>query len=96
MTTVAPPSRLDTYIATRVVARVLGTTVAFESGSTAYFELGDGWMLALRPDSAGRVRLSACYGTAEVASLWSLARDHGRLAALVRALRDETAALTAA
>lgn len=96
MLTAAPPTRLDTMIATRLVARALGTSAAFEVGETAYFELGDGWLLGLTPDSAGRLRVAACYGASEVATLWCLARDHGRLAALVRGLRDEVAALAAA
>lgn len=96
MLTAAPPTRLDMLIATRVAAHVLDAPVAFEVGGTAYFELGDGWLLGLSPDSAGRVRVLACYGSTEVATLWSRARDLGRLAALVRGLRAEVAALSAA
>jgi hypothetical protein len=95
MMTVAPPTQLDMLTATQLAARVLDTRVAFEVGDTTYFELGDGWLLGLRPDSARRVRVLACYGTTEVASLWASARDHGRLAALVRGLRDEVTAYVA-
>lgn len=95
MTTVAPPSRLDMLIATRLVALVLDTPAAFEVQGATYFELGDGWLLGLRADSAARVRVLACYGASEVASLWALARDHDRLAALVCGLRAEVAALVA-
>lgn len=93
MLSTAPPTRLDMMVASRLVARVLGTGSAFAAGGTTYFELGDGWLLGLRPDSAGRVRVLACYGATEVASLWSLAHDLDRLAALVRDLRAEVAAL---
>lgn len=96
MVSVAPPTRVETVTALRLVARVLGAPSAYRSGSTTYFELGDGWLLGLRPDSAGRLRVVACYGTTEVATLWCLARDHGRLAALARGLRDEAAALEVA
>jgi hypothetical protein len=95
MLTAAPPTRLDMMVASRLVARVLGESEGFVSGGTTYFELGDGWMLGLRPDSAGRVRVLACRGTTGVASLWCLASDHGRLAALVRGLQAEVAALAA-
>lgn len=96
MLSTAPPTRLDTLVATRVVALALDVPVAYETADTAYFELGGGWLLGLRPDSAGRMRVLACYGSTELATLWSLARDHGRLAALARGLRAEVAALEAA
>lgn len=95
MTLMATPTPLDMFVVSRLVGRVLDTSVAFEAGGTTYFELGDGWLLALRPESARRVRVMACYGTTEVATLWALARDHGRLAALVRGLAAEVAALVA-
>lgn len=95
MQSVAAPTQLDMLTVTRLASRVLGVSVAFEMGSTTYFELGDGWLLGLRPDSAGRVRVMACYGATEVATLWALARNHGRLAALVRGLAAEVAALVA-
>lgn len=96
MLTTAPPTRLDMMTASRLVARVLGERSAFEARGTTYFELGDGWLLGLRPDSARRVRVLVCRGTAEVASLWCLAYDLDRLAALVRGAQAEVAALAAA
>lgn len=96
MSTIAPPSRLDMLTASRLVARLLGERSAFVADGTTYFHLADGWLLGLRPDSARRVRVLVCRGTGEVASLWCLAYDLDRLAALVRGARAEVAALTAA
>jgi hypothetical protein len=96
MLTTAPPTRLDMMTASRLVARVLGERSAFEVDGTTYFHLADGWLLGLRPDSARRVRVLVCRGTVEVASLWCLAHDAHRLAALVRGARAEAAALAAA
>lgn len=96
MLSTAPPTRLDMMTASRVVARVLGERSAFEVDGTTYFELGDGWLLGLRPDSARRVRVLVCRGTVGVASLWCLACDPDRLAALARGAQAEVAALAAA
>lgn len=92
----APPTRLQTVIALRIVARELGADCAFQRDGRFYFELGsEGWLLALSPDDAGRFRVAALYGSTEVGTLWGLAGDHGRLAALARSLRAEVAALVA-
>lgn len=86
---------MDMLVAKRLVAHVLGVSSAFEYQGSTFFELGGGWLLGLSPDSAGRVRVAACYGATELATLWALAWDHGRLAALVRGLRAEVATLVA-
>lgn len=91
----APPTRLQTLVALRVVARELGVDCGFQRDGRFYFELGEGWLLALSADDAGRFRVAALYGSTEVGSLWSLAGDLGRLAALVRDLHAEVAALAA-
>jgi uncharacterized membrane protein len=95
MNSVAPPTKMDMLIAKRLTARILGSAEAFEYQGITFFELGGGWLLGLSPDSAGRLRVVACYGATEVATLWALAWDHGRLAALVRGLRAEVATLVA-
>jgi hypothetical protein len=95
MRSVAPPTRLQTLCALRVLARETDTTCAFQRGGRFYFELGDGWMLGLSPDSAGRFRVGAFYGATEVATLWATAGDLGRLAAMARGLRADVAALAA-
>lgn len=91
----APPNTSETVTALRLAARETGRECAWSHDGRFYFELGDGWLLALSPDSAGRFRLGACYGATEVATLWCSARDLGRLAALVRGLGAEIAALAA-
>jgi hypothetical protein len=90
-----PPTSRDTIVALRVIARELGADCAWQHDGAFVFDLGGGWALRVRPDSAARFRLSACYGTAEVASLWSRVGDMGRLAALARSLQADVAALTA-
>lgn len=95
MRSVAPPTRRQTLTALRVVARETGTTCAYQRAGWFYFELGDGWMVGLSPDSAERFRVAALYGTTEVGTLWATAGDLGRLAALVRGLRANVAALAA-
>lgn len=86
---------MDMLAAKRLTAHILGVPEAFEYQGGTFFELGGGWLLRLSPDSAGRLRVGACYGATEVATLWALAWDHGRLAALVRGLRAEVATLVA-
>ena len=87
------PSSRDILKALHVVARITGSGAAFVRDGSYYFELGDGWLLSVSPDDAGRFRVGALYGSTEVARLWSLAGDHGRLAALARGLQTEIAAL---
>jgi hypothetical protein len=96
MLTTATPTRRDTIKALRLVGRTLDVGCAHQRGGRFYFDLGGGWLLGLSPDDAGRFRVSALYGSTEVATLWSLAGDHDRLAALVLGLRNELAALHAA
>lgn len=95
MRSVAPPTRLQTLIALRVLARETGAICAYQRDGRFYFELGGGWLLGLSSDSAGRFRVAAFYGATEVATLWVLAEDHDRLAGLVQGLRSEIAALAA-
>jgi hypothetical protein len=90
-----PPRDRDTITALRLVARALGAECAYWLDGRFWFPLSDSWALALSPDSAGRFRLAACYGRTEVATLWSLAGDWGRLADLAHDLLAETTALTA-
>lgn len=95
MTLASPPTDRHTVAALRVVACVLGAGAAFYRDGSFYFDVGDGWLLRLAPDSAGRFRLAACYGATEVDRLWALAEDRRRLADLARGLRTEIAALVA-
>lgn len=94
MTATQPLDR-QTVAALRVVARVLDQDCAYVDDGRFVFPLDDGWALAIFPDSAGRFRISACYGRTEVATLWALAENPRRLADLAVGLRREVSALTA-
>jgi hypothetical protein len=78
-----------------VVARTLDASCAYQRGGRFYFPLSDRWALAISPDDAGRFRIGAFYGSAEVATMWSRSEDWHRLADLVLALRTEIGALSA-
>lgn len=92
VTTTKPLDR-ETVAALRVVGRVLGQDCAYVDGERFVFPLSDEWALAISPDSAGRFRISACYGLTEVGTLWALAKDPRRLADLAVGLRREIDAL---
>lgn len=59
------------------------------------FRLSADWSLVVSADDAGRLRLDACHRSRVRATMWCLAGDRGRLEALVRAVRNEAAALAA-
>lgn len=59
------------------------------------FELEGDWSLLISSDGPGRLRLDACYRSRRGSSLWCFADDRCRLAALVMAAQQETAALAA-
>lgn len=94
MTTNRPLDR-ETVAALRLVGRVLDQDCAYVDGDRFVFPLGDEWAMAISPDDAGRFRISACYGTTEVATLWALAKDPRRLADLAGGLRREIASYVA-
>lgn len=95
VTTTNRPLDRDTVAALRLVGRVLGATCAYVDGERFVFPMSAGWALAISPDSAGRFRVSACYGRTEVDTLWSRAKDPRRLADLAEGLRREIDALVA-
>lgn len=92
MVRLTPPTRIQTARALRTVAEALGEPYAYRVGARYFFPLGEGWYAAISPDDAGRFRVDACRGTAPVATLWSAAQDHDRLAGLIQGLRDQVAA----
>lgn len=89
------PLDRQTIAALIVIGRALDQDAASVDGERFIFPLSAEWALALSPDSAGRFRVSACYGRTEVATLWSLAEDRRRLADLATGLRQEIEALSA-
>lgn len=59
-----------------------------------HFRTGvDGWTLAVSPDSARRIRLSACRGAVPVATVWATVDDDSRLEAVVRDLQERADAV---
>lgn len=73
-----------TFDLLRSVSDQLGVSVCFYLGGTFHFELGRrGWTLAVKPDSAGRFRVSVCEFAAEVSTKWVSSTDRARLARLV-------------
>lgn len=90
-----PPTDRDTIDALRTIAGALDVSCAYWRSGRFWFLVSERWSLSVSPDSAGRFRLAACYGTTEAATLWASAHDRRRLADLALSLRAETDALTA-
>lgn len=87
------PTDAQTIRALRGVGAALATDCAWVVRGTYWFVVEDAWALGVQPDDAGRFRLRACYGAAEVATLWATADDLGRLADLARGFKAEIEAL---
>lgn len=75
--------------AAKTVAAALGHPEARYFAGGVYFDLSDGWRLALHRDVAGRIRVEACYGCRPAATMWADADDRDRLAGLALDLRAE-------
>lgn len=73
-----------------VVADVLGHNVCWLLEDRFHFLLDDGECatLAVSADSAERVRLEAWHGRRVIGTVWTLAHDHARLAAIARDIAD--------
>lgn len=91
--TVNKPTDAQTLTALKTVGHALGLSSSRVVRGVYYFIVSDSWALGLSPDDAGRFRLSALYGRTEVATLWALADDLGRLADLARGFKAEVDAL---
>lgn len=87
------PTDRELVAALRVIAEALDDSIAYVHRGRFYWPLGNGWALAVSPDSARRIRLDACFGASPRATLWSEASDRSRLADLALALRHEVHAL---
>lgn len=59
------------------------------------FQLGGDWSLVISADDAGRFRLEACLRSRVRRTIWCLADDRPRFAALVMGAAQEAAALAA-
>lgn len=54
-----------------------------------HFRLGQGFTIALTPESAGRVRIEACRWTRSLNRVWALLEDTDRIGAIVGEMRDQ-------
>jgi hypothetical protein len=70
----------------RFVGALLHVNVCWYYAGAFHFRLPDdpGWTVAIRPDSAGRVRVEPCYLSRAVATKWAHVSDRARLASLIR------------
>lgn len=73
----------------RQAGAVLGLDVCWHLGDSFHFAVGDGWTIAVGPDSAARWRVQACRWTRPAVDRWVLAGDDERLAALVQDMAGE-------
>lgn len=80
---IAPPAPDRTLRVLRVIGAELGLDRCWLYQRRYHFTLGDGWTIALSPESAGRFRVEVCRWTRPVDTLWTLAEDDDRLAGLV-------------
>lgn len=83
-----PPAH-DTYGALVRVGSVLGENVCWLYERRYHFRLRDGELLAITPESGGRLRLERVDRGREGRSLWTHAEDLDRLTDLVLELTDE-------
>jgi hypothetical protein len=86
----------DVVHAAKLVGLLVGaTTATYCCGGRLAVALGADWSLAISADDADRLRIEACLCARVVATMWAFAGDDQRLAELVSAALEETAALTA-
>lgn len=85
----APPAPDRTLDVLERIAEVLELPVVWVWRRGYHFSLGDGWTIALTPQSADRFRVDLYHYLASRASLYALATDEERLAAVVLDLARE-------
>ena len=83
------PPAADTYTALLSVGAVLGASICWLYERRYYFKLDDGGLLAITPESGGRLRLARLDHGCEGRSVWTRAEDLGRLTDLVLDLSGE-------
>lgn len=88
-----PPSDRDTYLTLVRVGALLGFRRVHHYHGRYHFAFGDGWSLAVSPESAGRFRVEACRWGHPEATLWTFADDDDRLGGVVLAVAEEIEAV---
>jgi hypothetical protein len=92
--------RRATFIEVVHAAKLVGAltgepTATYCFGGRLAVPLPGDWALAISADDAARLKFEACLGGRVVATMWAFAGDDRRLAELVSAALEETAALAA-
>jgi hypothetical protein len=79
----APPAldRIESTLAQ--VAELLAAERCYTFRRSYHFPLGQGWTIAITPESAARFRVEACKWSRPVVRYWTLATDEARLESLV-------------
>lgn len=85
---IAPPAPDTTDRVLRIVGTLLDLDICWLYKRTYYFRLARGVSIEVRPESAGRFRLTAWQDGQLVATLWTHGSDTGRLAGAVGELAD--------
>jgi len=91
----ATPSEARVFQALVAVANALGERYAYWHQGSYHFTVGDGWTVALTPESADRFRIDGCLFGVARSTLWNFSDDLDRLAAVVVGLAREVRALSA-
>lgn len=89
----APPTDEEVYLTLVRVGALLGFRRVYHLHGRYHFAFGDGWSLAVSPESAGRFRIDACRDAVPVGTLWSFADDSGRLGGVVQRVAEEIRAV---
>lgn len=79
----APPAIDRTESTLRRVGELLGVERCFFYRGSYHFPLGEGWSIAITPESAGRFCVASCSWSRPVIRYWTHATDDDRLAGLV-------------
>jgi hypothetical protein len=68
------------------VGELLGARRCYGYQRAFHFVLGDGWSIAISPESANRFRISACRWSRPTATFWIFDGENDRLAAVIARL----------
>lgn len=96
-TTADRPSDERTLGALQAISDEMGEDTCWLYRGAYHFQLSlPGWTLALTPENGDRFRISACLNTAPRSTVWVLAHDDARLAAVAREIAYEADVRTSA